>query len=53
MTPYLIDDDVEMYESDAIVKYLEGKYGKDAKSDGDSNVKLHVDNDADVCESCE
>jgi glutaredoxin len=53
MTPYLIDDDVEMYESDAIVKYLEGKYGKDAKSDGDSNIKLHVDNDADVCESCE
>jgi glutathione S-transferase len=27
MTPYLVDDDVEMYESNAIIEYLDGKYG--------------------------
>jgi len=33
MTPYLIDDDVEMYESNDIVAYIEEKYGK-----GDNSI---------------
>lgn len=32
MTPYLVDDDVEMYESDAIVEYVNEKYGDTNKT---------------------
>jgi len=34
-TPYIVDDDVEMYESDAIVNYLEQKFpeGGDGHAD--------------------
>lgn len=55
-TPYLVDDDVEMYESDAIVQYLEEKFGSE-KTNGvtskPENIKLHRDEGTDVCESCQ
>lgn len=49
-TPCLVDRDVEMYESDDIVSYIEQNYGK---KDAPSGIKLHVSDDRDVCESCE
>ena len=55
MTPYLIDDDVEMYESDDIVSYIDKKYGKgDNNAEAQSNTSnLHVEDDSNICESCE
>lgn len=55
-TPYLVDDDVEMYESDAIIQYLEKKFGGGEASKQTSrpeNIKLHREDGADICESCE
>lgn len=52
MTPYLVDDDVEMYESDAIVKYVAEKYGAGLPKEN-PNIRLHVSDDTDVCEACE
>ena len=57
MTPYLVDDDVEMYESDAIVAYLKKKYrsttAKIARAVASGDIRLHIDDDSDVCESCQ
>lgn len=54
MTPYLIDDDVEMYESDAIVAYLNSKFSAAGAIEGKAGaLHLHRDDDADVCESCQ
>ena len=54
MTPYLVDDDVEMYESNAIVAYLENKYGHthDTEKSG-ADIRLHREDDSDVCEGCQ
>ncbi len=52
MTPYLIDDDTEMYESDKIVAYLEKKYGT-IEPQSMQGVNLHVSDDSELCESCE
>lgn len=49
MTPYLVDDDVEMYESDAIVAYIEQKYGTaDQKP---HKVTIHLSNETSMCPS--
>lgn len=55
MTPYILDDDVAMYESDSIVNYLTKKYGKGTQAAGDKpeNIRLHRDDDANLCEACE
>ncbi len=38
MTPYLVEDDIEMYESDAIVGYLEKKFSNVESEKGDVTV---------------
>lgn len=51
-TPYLIDDDVDMYESNAIVRYVEEKYSKGG-GEKKAGITLYVSDDADICEACE
>lgn len=51
MTPYMVDDDVEMYESDAIVAYLEEKFGKNKSSEEEGEIKVHTSNTNSVCQS--
>jgi len=54
MTPLLVDDDVEMYESDDIVKYLTEKFAVGSTEvRSNLNVNLHVVNDEGICEACE
>ena len=45
-TPFIVDGEVQMYESDDIVAYLEEKYG-----DGKPAVRVHVSNVSPVCPS--
>lgn len=47
--PYLVDGETEMYESDAIITYLETKNGGGKPA----GIRLHRDDDADVCEACQ
>lgn len=44
--PYLIDGDIAMYESDAIVSYLEEKYGERT-----AKPEVHFAADAQTCPS--
>lgn len=39
--PYLVDGDVTMYESDAIVAYLEKTYGGGARTAPAPEIKIH------------
>jgi glutaredoxin 3 len=47
-TPFLIDDGMKLYESDAIVSYIEKTYGV-----GEKEVKptIHIAKGSDVCPS--
>ena len=47
--PYLVDDEIEMYESDAIITHLESKID----GGGSSDVRLHRSDDTQTCEACE
>ena len=51
MTPALVDDDVEMYESDEIVAYLEEKFGNGSpdKPDGEPHIKIHISSSESMC----
>lgn len=49
MTPYLVDDDVEMYESDAIVAYIKEKYGTNFSEK--SKVTIHLSEHTSMCPS--
>lgn len=56
-TPYVVDGEVEMYESNDIVRYIERYYGNkesgEATDTSQGNVRLHVEDDSDVCDGCE
>lgn len=52
MTPCLVDDDIEMYESSVIVEYIGTKYGAKNQTAGRVRPKLHVMEDS-TCEACE
>lgn len=49
MTPYLVDDDIEMYESDAIVAYVEEKFG--AEGGAEPKITVHMSENTTVCPS--
>jgi glutathione S-transferase len=54
MTPYLVDDDVEMYESSDIVAYLEKKYKKKGPVvEVQAPIYLHRESDESVCDGCQ
>lgn len=42
--PYLVDDEVSMYESDDIIAYLEKKLGKEAVEE--PKIRIHRSEDA-------
>ncbi len=44
--PFIIDGDVSMYESDAIVSYIETTYGK-----GESKPRVHIAQGTGMCPS--
>lgn len=48
-TPFLVDNDVTMYESDEIVNYLQTNYGKGATPI--ARPRVHISDNA--CVSCE
>lgn len=51
MTPYIVDDDVEMYESNDIIAYLDKKYSGTPNSK--APLHLHREDDSAVCDACE
>lgn len=53
-TPYLVDSEKgeSMYESEAIVEYLEKEYGS-GEVPKKPTFKLHRQDDSAVCEACE
>ena len=53
LAPCMVDEDVELYDSDDIVTYLQKTYGKTAQKSVTENPKLHASGEAESCESCE
>ena len=55
MTPYIVDDDVEMYESNNIVDYLGKKYAGSGEVTLASKapVHLHRSDDSNTCDGCQ
>lgn len=41
-SPYMVDGEVEMYESDAIVAYLEKKYGDSLGVEEKTQLRVHM-----------
>ena len=48
--PYIIDGETEMYESDAIVTYIEKTYGNGAIQEG-SKPRIHIAKSTGMCSS--
>jgi len=47
--PFMVDGDTKLYESDAIVKYIETKYSQNGVSSSDS-IRVYKSTEPDVCE---
>lgn len=48
--PYMVDGETEMYESDAIVTYVENTYGDGAIQEG-SKPRIHIAKSTGMCPS--
>lgn len=48
--PYIVDGETEMYESDAIVAYIEKTYGNGAIQEG-SKPRIHIAKSTGMCPS--
>lgn len=51
--PFLVHKDVMMYESDDIIAYLGETFSKNASNEEAGGIRLHRDDDSNVCDSCQ